>query len=222
MKLYQKITILSLALLGLSSTAHAISDAELMKQGIWRDPKTGLMWDRCSVGQSWNGTTCTGTAIQFNWQDAKDYVAKFTNEQAKGGYTDWRLPTIEELSSIRYCSKGWERDIKTKKVSELTAQGRIEKEVVVSNEVTTIIIPTSKGKTTKVPYRCADNSKEPALDTNIFPNIPRFEGYGNSVYWSSSFDNNGDFSWFMVNMSIGWINRADKEYTYFVLAVRSD
>lgn len=73
---------------------------KLMEQGIWHDEKTGLYWDRCSVGQTWDGETCQGEPLELNWYDAQDYVAKFTNEKAKGGYTDWRVPTIEELSSI--------------------------------------------------------------------------------------------------------------------------
>lgn len=215
MKLYQKITILSLALLGLSSTAYAVSDAELMKQGIWRDPKTGLMWDRCSVGQSWNGTTCTGEAIKLEWQDAKDYVKKFTNEQAKGGYTDWRLPTIEELSSIRYCRMGWEQETKT--VSELTAQGRVERTVNLGTAM--ITIPASKGGTIQIPHRCIyDFSIErPAIDTTIFPNTKH-----KGIYWSSSPHTDIGNAWFLSSFS-GNANYAGKSLNDgYVRAVRSN
>lgn len=213
MKLYQKITILSLALLGLSSTAHAISDTELMKQGIWRDPKTGLMRDRCSVGQSWNGTTCTGTAIELNWQDAKDYVKKFTNQQAKGGYTDWRVPTIEELVSIRYCSKGWEQNITTKKVSELTAQGRVEREVTTNHGTKMETIPANKGGTIQVPDYCAEGSSRPTIDTTIFPNTEV------DSYWSAS--SNGISIW-GVSFYYGSDTYIAKNGSIYLRAVRSE
>lgn len=220
MKLYQKITILSLALLGLSSTAYAVSDAELMKQGIWRDPKTGLYWDRCSVGQSWNGTTCTGEAIKLNWQDAQDYVKKFTNEQAKGGYTDWRLPTIEELSSIRYCSKGWKQDITTKKVSELTAQGRVERKVTTNHGTKMETIPANKGGTIQVPENCDYNSSEPTIDTTIFPNTK------DRLYWSSSPPVSRSSHALGVWFDTGYIESYDKFYDspsgFYVRSVRSD
>lgn len=218
MKLYQKIVVLSLAILGLSSTAHAVSDAELMKQGIWRDPKTGLMWDRCSVGQSWNGTTCTGEAIKLNWQDAKDYVAKFTNEQAKGGYTDWRLPTIEELSSIRHCSKGWKQNVETKKVSELTAQGRVEREVIINQSPRMTKIPVNTGGTIQITEECEYGSSRPTIDISIFPNTE------DAWYWSSSpyYANNSNGAW-SIHFGVGYVDYYSKSsYKYHVRAVRSE
>lgn len=198
--------LVAMPVLTLASTAHAVSDAELMKQGIWRDPKTGLMWDRCSVGQLWNGTTCTGEPIKLNWQDAKDYVKKFTNEQTKGGYTNWRLPTIEELSSIRYCSKGWYQ--KTEAVSELTVQGRVERNVNLG---------VLMSKKEEVPYKCANDSRKPTINTTIFPNTK--EG---SFYWSSS-PYNARYTW-AIYFDTGSADGHDKDsYSGFhVRAVRSE
>jgi hypothetical protein len=59
------------------------------------DSVTQLNWQRCSVGQIWDGKTCTGKPKEFNWEQAKSLE--------KDG---WRLPTIEEQSSLRYCSSG--------------------------------------------------------------------------------------------------------------------
>lgn len=55
------------------------------------DSKTGLVWARCSVGQSWSGSACTGTASTHTHEQALQLA------QAASG---WRLPNVKELSSI--------------------------------------------------------------------------------------------------------------------------
>lgn len=197
--------LVALPVLTLTSTAHAVSDAELMKQGIWRDPKTGLYWDRCSVGQSWNGTTCTGEPIKLNWQDAKDYVAKFTNQQAKGGYTNWRLPTIEELSTIRYCSEGWKSIIGAEIINNDTYEG-----------ISMAQIPVSQEKTTDVPFSCATQSEQPTLDTNIFPNSMI------NFYWSDTSRVTYTTYAHGVSFTFGGIGSYRKDASNPVRAVRSE
>ena len=56
--------------------------------------KTGLTWMRCSLGQTWTGTTCSGTAQTYTYATAKKQTANFA------GYSDWRLPNIAELQTI--------------------------------------------------------------------------------------------------------------------------
>lgn len=55
------------------------------------DSRTGLVWQRCSAGQTWSGSTCTGTASTFTHEGALVYA------QSQSG---WRLPNVKELSSI--------------------------------------------------------------------------------------------------------------------------
>ena len=59
------------------------------------DRVTGLIWRRCSEGQS--GSDCnTGTATTFTWQDALATASASTF----AGQNDWRLPNVKELLSI--------------------------------------------------------------------------------------------------------------------------
>ncbi|WP_260603282.1 DUF1566 domain-containing protein [Vibrio cholerae] len=64
------------------------------------DKQTQLVWMRCSLGQSWDGKNCTGKAQEISWDDAIKLKHNFA------GSTAWRLPTVEELDSLVYCSKG--------------------------------------------------------------------------------------------------------------------
>jgi hypothetical protein len=77
--------------------------------GVVKDSRTGLEWMRCSVGQEWSVTykTCIGKVQEFNWQGALDMSKKLNATGGYGGKSDWRVPTLRELQSIRYCSKGF-------------------------------------------------------------------------------------------------------------------
>ncbi|EOW9219499.1 DUF1566 domain-containing protein [Vibrio cholerae] len=68
--------------------------------GTVYDKETNLTWMRCSLGQSWDGKTCTGEAKKYTWYDATKLTYQFA------GSTAWRVPTVEELDSLVYCSKG--------------------------------------------------------------------------------------------------------------------
>lgn len=57
------------------------------------DKQTGLIWQRCIYGQTWNGTACSGSATQFSFASALQKAAEL-NQQG------WRLPSIKELFSL--------------------------------------------------------------------------------------------------------------------------
>jgi hypothetical protein len=65
---------------------------------VVKDVVTGLEWQRCSVGQTWNAETkrCDGANTSFNWYEVQ-------NLTKAGG---WRVPTVTELRSLVYCSSG--------------------------------------------------------------------------------------------------------------------
>ena len=57
-----------------------------------KDTQTGLIWQRCSLGQTWSGTSCTGTAATYNWTNAL--------QTAKNMGNNWRVPNVKELDSL--------------------------------------------------------------------------------------------------------------------------
>jgi hypothetical protein len=61
------------------------------------DTKTDLIWQRCSAGQSWSGSTCTGSAGSYTHEQALVH-AKTQNTTASP--TGWRLPSVKELASL--------------------------------------------------------------------------------------------------------------------------
>ena len=65
---------------------------------IIHDVSTGLEWQRCAVGQTWNAAqqSCDGEASTFTW----NAVIELT---APGRF---RAPNIAELRSLVYCSTG--------------------------------------------------------------------------------------------------------------------
>ena len=113
-------------------------------QAMWRDPKTNLVWMRCSLGRTWDGNTCTGKAIEYTWHDALDAAKAFNSNGGFGGYTDWVVPHIVDLSAIRYCSTGFEK---------------------------TIEIPDKAGGSKMIDRSCkGDGYQRPTINTTIFPN----------------------------------------------------
>lgn len=65
---------------------------------IIRDLVNNLEWIRCAEGMSWDAElqTCAGTAYSYTYVSASDLK----------GPSGFRLPTIDELQSLVYCSGG--------------------------------------------------------------------------------------------------------------------
>ncbi len=66
--------------------------------GTVTDIRTGLMWQKCSMGQTYDVETgfCDGTPQEYTWPEALSACEDLT----LASYTDWRLPNINELQSI--------------------------------------------------------------------------------------------------------------------------
>ncbi|CAB9492910.1 DUF1566 domain-containing protein [Alteromonas macleodii] len=60
------------------------------------DTTTDLVWRRCSEGQTWDGSTCSGEAVKYTWQQALQLAQQASNEDLLG----WRLPNVKELATL--------------------------------------------------------------------------------------------------------------------------
>ena len=70
------------------------------RDGTVIDASTGLIWKRCSEGQTWTEEGCTGPATGFSWGAALKRVEEINRGGGHAQQTDWRLPNIKELTSI--------------------------------------------------------------------------------------------------------------------------
>jgi hypothetical protein len=73
--------------------------------GTVTDVQTRRQWMRCSLGQTWQGA-CIGEAKKYTWQAALDAAGALNRQGGYAGHRDWRVPTIEELRTLAYCSSG--------------------------------------------------------------------------------------------------------------------
>lgn len=66
--------------------------------GTVSDSETGLMWQRCSYGQTYNTETqlCEGSTPSLTWQEA----LRGAKNDTTADYDDWQMPNIKELASI--------------------------------------------------------------------------------------------------------------------------
>ncbi len=76
---------------GLAETAPSTDFTAVGDGSIVRHLPTGLEWQRCAVGQEWDGAGCAGASTIHDWQEALALA------DAEPG---WRLPNINELRTI--------------------------------------------------------------------------------------------------------------------------
>lgn len=85
---------------GRGSATTPMSDFTDNGDGTVTHRESGLQWARCSVGQEFNGSGCDGQAQVFFWNETDDAVAQINAQGGIGGYSDWRVPTLDELLTI--------------------------------------------------------------------------------------------------------------------------
>ncbi|MDT0595918.1 DUF1566 domain-containing protein [Glaciecola petra] len=65
---------------------------------VWHIP-SNLVFMRCSIGQTFDGTTCTGESRSLSWQQALVSSIQ-VNIDSTANLPSWRLPNIKELAVI--------------------------------------------------------------------------------------------------------------------------
>ena len=61
-----------------------------------KDTLSELIWARCVVGQTWDGTSCIGAPKKLTWQEALQAAAQYALDTGE----NWRLPDIKELNTV--------------------------------------------------------------------------------------------------------------------------
>lgn len=72
--------------------------------GTVLDICTRLQWMRCALGQSWNNNFCNGESKKHTINQANKATDEFNKQGGYAGYCDWRLPSMDELKTLVYCS----------------------------------------------------------------------------------------------------------------------
>ena len=86
---------LVLALAGVSFMSAAQAEGRFVISADGKevtDTQTKLVWQRCAVGQNWDGKVCAGKPTKISLAKAKEMGAAMTPA--------WHLPTKEEMVSV--------------------------------------------------------------------------------------------------------------------------
>lgn len=69
------------------------------QSGVIIDNDNKLVWSMCSLGQEWNHNRCIYQPIKFSIKNREQAMNKLNENNQDKNY--WRLPTIEELNTLR-------------------------------------------------------------------------------------------------------------------------
>jgi hypothetical protein len=94
---------------GYSTIAHRYEDKSIGGDNVVIEHATGLMWSQ------------SGSEKDMVWNEAKQWV-KDLNSRGYAGYSDWRLPTVEEAASLLESSKNAD-DLYIDNVFDVTQSG---------------------------------------------------------------------------------------------------
>lgn len=120
--------------------------------GTVLDTSTNLQWKKCLEGLS--GENCeNGEPLTMFQARLNNYAKKITF----AGYSDWRIPTLDELNTLVYCSTNKRKNIIVK------ANGFIKKE-----------------QNKYLNGECALDYDRPTINTKFFPN-------SNKSVWTSNY-----------------------------------
>ncbi|SFC18215.1 Protein of unknown function [Marinospirillum celere] len=78
------------------------ADYVTSSQGWVLQKSTGLIWQPCLGGMSFESGSCTGTPTAANWHQALQAAQSNSDFQS----SEWRLPNVKEVSSLLQFSCG--------------------------------------------------------------------------------------------------------------------
>jgi len=134
--------------------------------GTVTDTTTGLQWMRCALGQTWHNGICTGEAQNYNWTDAMAQTGK----HRFADHGDWRLPSLEELHSLIYCSSGRQVALRIGSDGIMVKVGEVWQD-----------------------GQCEGEYQRPAIDLAAFPNTAV------DWFWSSSpYAGSASYAWLVL------------------------
>jgi Protein of unknown function (DUF1566) len=67
------------------------------------DKATGLIWMRCTLGEKWDGQTCSGAKTGLTFDEAMGAAKTFNKAGGVGNFTDWVVPQIRQLHGLVDC-----------------------------------------------------------------------------------------------------------------------
>ena len=85
------------------TTKELIKQKELASYQASHDTLTGLIWQRCNLGQTWDSSTkaCLNFSEPNGWRESLVAIKFYNDDQeALGLPFNWRMPNIKELTSI--------------------------------------------------------------------------------------------------------------------------
>jgi hypothetical protein len=80
----------------------------MVQNALATDPDTGLTWLRFSYGQAWRNGEIVGEVKKANWKTVSNVIRGFNQQGGYAGFTDWRLPAVDELKTLIDRVKGRE------------------------------------------------------------------------------------------------------------------
>ncbi len=190
--------LLAVPFLALPFLSPSYAQNQQDKTGIWKDKKTHLIWQRCNLGEQWNGQVCQGKAAQLTWDTAVAYV-EHLNEKNSEGQTEWRLPALDELMTLRRCSKGWVKETTTQSARPVTINTTIQNQ---------------RGMTKLAPIHCQRGSFKPTISRRLFPTAK------SAFYWTSS-ETNENLMVLGVDFQNGIAMSSSKALPSYVRLVRN-
>ncbi|GAB6140106.1 hypothetical protein JCM14076_08350 [Methylosoma difficile] len=72
----------------------------ILEEGVAIDITEDLMWLRFAHGQSWQNNSVVGELKTVTWLEAIEAAKQFNLQGGYANFSDWRLPTIDELKSL--------------------------------------------------------------------------------------------------------------------------